>query len=121
MLIESVFASFLCNARGHLLTNGNQRFLPAQLIYLSQMTKHNKIISDVMLTDLLEEEKTNVNFLTSHTHACARSGFRRCFSCTAQTRWRMLICDSFYKSIYYFYSCVCEQHYCFTAAHTYSD
>ena len=99
MLIESVFASFLCNARGHLLTNVNQRFLPAQLIYLSQMTKHNKIISDVMLTDLLEEKKTNLNFLNSHTYACARSGFRRCFSCTAQTKWRMLICDSCYEFI----------------------
>ena len=57
MLIESVCASFLSNAPGYLLTNVNQRFLPAQLIFLSQMTK--TIISDAIKRVLSKEEKAN--------------------------------------------------------------
>ena len=113
-------ALFSFNARGHLLTNVNQVFLPAQLIYLSQMTKRKKIISDVMFTVLSEGKKTDPNFLTSHTCWC--SGFRRCFTCVPRPDGECWFVTVFFLDLFHhFYSCVSEQHYCFTAAHTYSD
>ena len=87
MLIESVCASFLSHAPGYLLTNVNQRFLPAQLIFLSQMTK--TIISDAIKRVISKEEKANP---ITHTgaqisgnplHVCSDqivSRIRKCFT-----------------------------------------
>ena len=88
-------------------------------IYLKwQNTK--KINSDVMFTVLSEEKKTNPNFLTSHTHAGAQDSGDALHVCPDQME-NVDLLQLFLDLLYHFYSCVCEQHYCFTAAHTYSD
>ena len=64
--------------------------------------------------------KKLIQIFSPHTLAGAQDSGDALHACPDQMEnvdlWQLFI-----DLLYHFYSCVCEQHYCFTAAHTYSD